>query len=54
MSAVTQELLSSTKVQCYLEKMVETGKSEKESVAIIPVGSDATPKHVNGGSRKEK
>ena len=54
MSAVTQENLSSTKVQGYLEKILETGKSKQESIEIVPMEREATPNYVNGGNRKEE
>lgn len=54
MSAVTQEHLSSTMIQDYLKKQdAGNRKIRGESVAIVQVGSEATPKLVSGGNRKE-
>lgn len=32
--------------------MLEAGRPAKESIAVVRVGSEATPKHVNVGTEK--
>lgn len=52
MSGMIQKRLAPRNNFTWRSKMLEAGRPEKESIATVQVGSEATSKLVNDGNRK--